>query len=498
MFHISDCKKYTRCPRIFVNSKKEGKVEYNSFVRVDKHILRYAMEKLHLSTYFEGHTGDKAQCALEAMQTNEWLVNARFEADLLRVKVPFLHQHDDGWDIYFLFAGIYPRANDLQLYTDTVWVLQQNNIQVKDMYVIHLNVGYVRGKELDIDQLFLITDKLYNNNNNPTISIRDEVQKHLQDLRPLLNEMAHCSEETLPPPVRRPLCAGRVKCQYYNRCFAEELEQPDNSILTLIAAQHRYDMQKENILYLKDADVERIEGSKQQYAQIMADKNGGLFVDEIALKNWLGKIEYPISFLDFEWERFAIPPYEGMKPYDVLPFEYALYVLQADGTYEKHIYLNVHDDRRDMAESLIRHIPNRGSVMAYNAIGAESVRIREFAEMFEDLRDDLMHIHDRMVDLQEPFLSGSVYDTRMKGQWSLKVIMSMMDDPGYKSLYIAQGMEAVFQWRHLDFEEEISAEEKDKIIEDLKKYCGMDSYAMIVVYHWLKKVNENAFAQDRG
>ena len=31
----------------------------------------------------------------------------------------------------------------------------------------------------------------------------------------------------------------------------------------------------------------------------------------------------------------------------------------------------------------------------------------------------------------------------------------------------------------------VSKEEKEKIIEDLKKYCGMDAYAMTVVYRWL-------------
>ena len=30
--------------------------------------------------------------------------------------------------------------------------------------------------------------------------------------------------------------------------------------------------------------------------------------------------------------------------------------------------------------------------------------------------------------------------------------------------------------------------EKEKIIEDLRKYCGMDAYAMTVVYRWLLNI----------
>ena len=116
------------------------------------------------------------------------------------------------------------------------------------------------------------------------------------------------------------------------------------------------------------------------------------------------------------------------------------------------------------------------------------MRIQEFAQLFPDLSKKLLSINERMEDLQLPFLSGTVYDTRMRGQWSLKSIMSMMDDPGYQSLDIRQGMDAVFQWRHLDYNDEVDQEEKNKIIEDLKKYCGMDSYAMTVVYNWLKKM----------
>lgn len=93
-----------------------------------------------------------------------------------------------------------------------------------------------------------------------------------------------------------------------------------------------------------------------------------------------------------------------------------------------------------------------------------------------------------MEDLQLIFETGTVYDVRMRGQWSLKVIMAMMNDKSYKDLDINQGMDAVFQWRHLDYSD--AAADHDKIVEDLKKYCGMDSYAMTVVFKWLQKIDQ--------
>ncbi len=423
------------------------------------------------------------------MKEYDWLVKARFEYDELRIKVPFLQKTKHGWNLYFLFIGIYPHANDMSFYDNTVWVLKQNGIKIDGIYMIHLNAEYVRGEELDPEQLFIVSDCFYNNHNHPTQSIKEVIMKTMKDPRSILHEMKEMKEEDLEEPVRTNKCTGRSKCIYYDRCFPNEEKMEDNSILTLIASSEKYHMKSENIFYLKDADVERVEGSPQQYAQIMADRGNGIYVDKLALHSWLDGIQYPISFIDFEWERFAIPPYVGMKPYDVLPFEYALVIMEKDGTMKKKVYLNIHDDRRDMAENLVKDIPEVGSVIAYNADGAEKVRIQEFADMYPDLSERLLSINERMEDLQLPFLSGIVYDIKMKGQWSLKAIMGMMDDPGYNALDIRHGMDAVFQWRHLDYNDKVDEEEKEKIIEDLKKYCGMDSYAMTVVYQWLKDID---------
>ena len=488
MYHISDLKKYMRCPIIYFNDEHAEKREYQPFVRLDEKITDLAMQKLNIRKSFIGERGDECTLAMEALKKERWLVKARFEYHDLRIKVPFLHRVKKGWDLYFLYTGIYPHGDDSIFYCANLWVLENLGIKIHKIRMIHLDAEYVRGDELDPDRLFVISDYLYNPKNNPTIPFEEHIRNRMRDFDSIIDEMHHFDMNVRPVPERKPNCTGRMKCRYHSTCFTEEKEEENNSILHLFCSQYRYQMKKEGILYLKDADTERIEGSRMQYAQIMADRNGGLFVDRAALSEWLSAVHYPISFLDFEWERFAVPPYKGMKPYDVLPFEYALYVLHEDGTMEYRVYLNVHDDRRNMAENLIKDIPDTGSVIAYNATGAEMIRIREFADLFPDLREKLLAINERMEDMQIPFMSGVIYDTRMKGQWSLKIIMSMMNDARYSDLDINQGMEAVYQWRHLDYDDETPAEEKEKIVEDLKKYCGMDAYAMTVVYKWMCKL----------
>jgi hypothetical protein len=178
-----------------------------------------------------------------------------------------------------------------------------------------------------------------------------------------------------------------------------------------------------------------------------------------------------------------------MKPYDVLPFEYSIDILYEDGHRDHTVWLSTGDDRADLARSMIHDIPAEGTIMAYNAEGAEKIRIRELADLLPEYRETLLSFNERMEDLQLPFESGTVYDIRMRGQWSLKVLMSMMDDPGYHDLGIQQGMDAVFEWRHLDLSEDVK--NRQEIIDNLKAYCGMDSYAMTVVYRWLMEIDSS-------
>ena len=486
MYHISDCRKYIRCPHLFLYEQKADESTYIPFVRLDDSMTELVKKKLGITDCFEGHRGDPAELAVHALAEKEWLVNARFEYDRLRVKMPFMHKNEDGWDLFFLYTGLFPRGDNLLYYTSTVWVLEHNGIMIKDVRMVHLNADYVRGETLDPDGLLSVSEQFYTSRNHPSGNIRTRVFEGVYDMSGLLDEMDLCTRDNIPAPVRTSRCTTRSRCNAYESCFPEETAEADDSVLMLTGSSEKYAMKKEGILHLRDVPGNRIEGLNIQYAEILADQNGGLFADRTALKHWLANIRWPVTFLDFEWDTFAVPPYEGMKPYDVLPFEYSVHIMEENGTVTHKVFLSEGDDRREMAESLIRDIPAEGSLIAYNAEGAEKIRLRELAERFEAYRDALLDMAERMEDLQLPFQSGMVYDVRMRGQWSLKTIMTMMDDRSYSDLDIREGMQAVMEWRQMEKDED--PEEKEKIRKELEDYCGMDTYAMTVVLRWLMKL----------
>lgn len=494
MFHISDIKKYSRCPKMYWNSlhlESEPRVQ---FLRMDEEIIELVMRYLHVDEHFLGQRGDENAKAMEALEKVSWLIKARFELAGLRIKIPLMHKVEDKWDIYFILIGLYAKEDDLQYYCNNIWVLERLGIKVGKIRIIHLNKNYVRSGDLCLNELFVCAEDFTNPKGVPLVNITSEVKSHLCNLYSIMDEMKKVAEMEECPAEKSKACIQKVRCTYYQQCFSEEEDLEDDSILTLVSSQYKNKMFQNGIRLLKDAPIDLLEGTRQQYAQIMASKNGGLFMDKLALKAWLNNsLTYPLCYLDFEWETFAIPPYSSLKPFDVVPFEYSLHIEQANGELEHKEYVGVKDCRKEFIEHLIEDLPSCGSIVAYNGDGAEKIRLLELAEQFPEYRKELEKMAGRIVDLSIPFINGLIYDVRMRGFYSLKVLLKVFTEKSYSDLAISHGMDAVYQWRMLDKEEK---NDKGHIADDLMEYCGMDTYAMVLLVRWLKenveeKENEN-------
>ena len=90
--------------------------------------------------------------------------------------------------------------------------------------------------------------------------------------------------------VRKRMCKSGEICPFYHICYKDESSLDDDNILTLVACKNKYLMYKQGISSLKDADINLIEGSQLQYAQIMASRNNGLFYDLYPIKAFLKKL----------------------------------------------------------------------------------------------------------------------------------------------------------------------------------------------------------------
>ena len=484
--HISDIKNYLRCPRLYQLSLQD---EYRPFpyfninIDVDESIRK----KLDIDRYYEGIANDNNENTLRAFREYDWLLKCRFMYRGLRVRVPVLfHDGNECW-LYFSFLSTAPTEGELTNIKWTCAVMEHLGFVIKGINLIHLNPDYVRHGELNHKKLWHISDSFYNDNNNPTRNVLDAYHKTRFNLDARLDEFLHFDLDDEDPVIRTNKCTGRSKCRYYDVCFPEESQLPDNSILNLVSSQHKYEMFNSGIKYLSDIDLTHFEGSAQQYAQVMADKKGGLYFEQLALQSWLSEnSSETMSFFDFEWDLFPFPPYDDMTVMQVLCFQYSLHI-EKDGKLEHKQFIGMDDCRQRFIEQLIEDVPKEGVIFAYNAKGAEIMRLRELQEAFPQYHDQLEQIIVRVVDLANPSIKGMVYDVRMRGLYSLKVIQAMIDrDYSYKDLDVSTGLEAVAIYRRI--REESDPDQRNKYYQDLYEYCGLDSYAMVEVYHWLQSL----------
>ena len=155
----------------------------------------------------------------------------------------------------------------------------------------------------------------------------------------------------------------------------------------------------------------------------------------------------------------------------------------------EHLAYPGKDPRRALAEQLCADIPLNVCTTAYN-MGFEKGRIRGLAELYPDLREHLMNIHDNIQDLMIPFQKKWYYCKEMQGSYSIKYVLPALfpDDPelDYHNLDgVHNGGEASEMFAKMAT---MDAEQLEIGRKQLLKYCGLDTYAMVKVFEKLSEV----------
>lgn len=481
MFHISDLRQYLNCPRILWLNQSGERQSFNPFIQMIQSINQALIVKTEAKDYFVGRQGMTMDESIEALSKHEWCFNLRFEANGLRIKVAGLHKTADGFELYFNTMSVLSRVEDASYFSNHYWVLKQNGITVTKINSMYFNKEYIRQGELSIEDCFILTSNFIKPSGHLQGDILSIVSKRERNLENNLNEMEKVIKlETYPITLEE--CPNPIKCEKFNICF-KGLDLGENSIYHFSNPMKK-EWLKQGITKIQDIPLDDLVLSKAQYAQIMASRLDGRFVDQRALSVWINDIKQPVmSFIDFEWDTYGIPPFDSMHPFDVVPFQYSLHYIEDDLVHHRE-FLGQGDCREAFIVSLLEHIPSVGPIIAYNAFGAEAIRLKQLAAQLPQYSDDLMNLIDRFVDLAQVFIDGLVYDERMKGAYSLKrIIEAIHPELSYEHLAISHGMDAVYHYRNL-----VDDEEQDEVKAALLSYCRMDTLAMVKIFQWLESL----------
>jgi hypothetical protein len=208
------------------------------------------------------------------------------------------------------------------------------------------------------------------------------------------------------------------------------------------------------------------------------------------IREFIDKLEYPIYFLDYETLMSLIPYFDGHRPYQQIPFQYSLHVLETPDSEVKHLgYLHQEnsDPARPLTEQLIKDIGNSGSVLVWYE-GFEKSRNKELGDMLPEYKESMEAINNRIVDLMLPFKSKCYDDPRCEGSASIKKVLPVLcPELSYKSLGIQEGGSAQRLWMEAVLDEK-RVDQKDQILADLTEYCKLDTLAMVEIFKVIRNL----------
>jgi len=213
-------------------------------------------------------------------------------------------------------------------------------------------------------------------------------------------------------------------------------------------------------------------------------------IDKEAIKQFLSELEYPLYFLDYETMSGLIPYFDGHRPYQQVPFQYSLHILEspdAEITQKEYLHRDKSDPSRPLTEQLLKDIGDKGSVIVWFE-GFEKARNSELGEMLPEYKQAMEAINDRVVDLMIPFKLKWYDDPRFNGSASIKQVLPVVcPHLSYKELGIQEGGSAQRLWMEAILDEK-RADQKDQILDDLIEYCKLDTLAMVEIYNCLKEL----------
>lgn len=408
------------------------------------------------------------------------ICEASFNYNGLYCAVDILRKEDGGYAIFEVKSSTHASHIYAVDIAYQKYVLEHCGLNIVGTYLICINSDYIRGEELNIDELFQIID------------MSDDVNNEYQNVPSILRKAEQIYSLKSEPDVDIGLhCRDPYKCAFWSYC-TKDLPTPNVFDLYRMGFEKAIKHYKQGqISYndlMFDGGITNAKQLRQMLHQISEQRPD---IDKDGIRDFLDTLSYPIYFLDFETTQAVIPEYEGIKPYQQIPFQYSLHYIEYEGgplLHKEFLAESGTDPRRAIAEHLCEDIPMNVCVTAYNK-AFECTRLKELAEYFPDLAEHLLNIESNIKDLLVPFQSGYYYNKAMGGSFSIKSVLPALfpDDPAlnYHNLeQIHNGGEAMSIFPKI---KDMTPEDATKTRHNLLEYCKLDTYAMVKVWEKLKE-----------
>ncbi len=382
---------------------------------------------------------------------------------------------DDQWEIFEVKSSTSVKDVHIEDIAFQRHVCRQAGLEIQKCNLILINNQYIRNGPIDPEGLFSIheiTDKVV----EASKGIEDRIQEIINVIQ----------QDKSPEMIIGPHCRDPYECPMTD-CWANISE---HSVFTLYwSGKKAFDMYNSGIMDITNIP-EEYKLNKKQLIQKDALINGKPYIEKEPIRKFLNTLKYPLYYLDFETVGPAIPLFDNSRPYQNVPFQYSLHVLEHEGTmpfHYSHLHKGLGDPRQELLAELKKVIGESGSVITYNK-GFEEGCLRDAAEAYPDYAEWIENVLERMIDLLAPFSNFHYYHPSQKGSASLKKVLPTITGIGYDNLEINDGEIASMSYLAANYGN-VTEEEKIKVYKNLEEYCGRDTEGMVWIVNKLKELS---------
>ena len=357
------------------------------------------------------------------------------------------------------------------------FVLTGAGIKLRKCFLAHINNEFVRQGPVDPQKFFTLEDVT-----KPVSALSRDIEDQIDAMQRVIGAKA------TPNIQIGPHCDNPYTCALHDHCWSF---LPEASVFTLYRGGAKcFSLLQQGIQKLADipANVTLTDNQAIQRAALLA---GQPHIDRPALAAFLSQLEYPVSYLDFETIGTAIPLFDGVRPYQQVPFQYSLHIVRQPGAKSRfdhfsHLAVGPADPCPEFMRHLRETLPATGSVVAYNA-SFETTRLTECCELLPEFKPWLRKVTPRVVDLLLPFRGFRYHHPDQNGSNSMKAVLPALTGSGYEKLAIQEGGAASREFLRVTFGD-VPAAERRRVRRDLEEYCGLDTLGMVQIMDKLKSL----------
>ncbi len=402
------------------------------------------------------------------------LFEAGFMVEKLFCRVDILNPAADGaWDIIEVKSSTEVKEENLHDVAFQRFCLEKQGLVINRCYLAFINNRYVRKGEIDPTRLFTVQD------------ITEEVAAAGQGIADRVAAMFETISAKVCPEIPvGSYCSDPYDCPvtYCRECL------PENNIFELYRGGKKcYELLYRGVLNIRDIPPD-FKLSRVQEIQKWCDIMGTPHIEKGPVQEFLTTLNPPLHYLDFETINPAVPLFDGIRPYQRVPFQFSLHIKEGRSKLRHHGFLA--EGPSDPRPAFLAHLKNTlgssGSIVTYNQAFEEGV-LKELSEAFPEYAEWLGGVRERLVDLLKPFQNFLYYDPQQKGSASIKHVLPALTGRGYQEMEIAGGEAASLSFLQVTYGE-ATEEEKKKVRSNLEKYCGLDTEGMFLIMGHLEKI----------